>query len=335
MERTRRDLLRACGAAALAGGVAGCLDTFSFGDADGYAAFFPLHDWAEAVSGEVRTFENAVGAGRMGHGFRPDGDLTPRIAATDIFVYLDTPEFSWAQDIAESLRQDHEGDVVLVDALAGLESQLLPFDDEGDGHDGHDHGEETGQDHGEFFDPHVWTDPVLAGEMVGTIRAGLSELDPANEATYRENAVAYQERLDAVNETLTETISTAPLDVAIFAGHDSFGYLEARYDFDLRTPTGVTPDADVSFSDIEDLVEVADTHGIDTVLYDPFEAPQPGNSVPPMVTTLQDAAETVENAEPLSPLEGRTEEWVANDWGWVEQMTEVNAPALERALSPA
>lgn len=37
----------------------------------------------------------------------------------------------------------------------------------------------------------------------------------------------------------------------------------------------------------------------------------------------------------LSPVEGTIEEWAENDWGWVEQMEEVNIPSLEAALNPS
>lgn len=469
MERTRRDVLRAGAGAAVLAGSAGCLDLFDFGDADGYVALYPIQAWTEAVAGDELDFENPVGTGRMGHGWSPDGDITPDIASTDIFIYVDTPEFSWAQNIVETLEADHGDDVLVVDAFDGLEPYLLPFGG-GDGetdatmpdpdhdesfsvetvqqaavdfeiwdrgtntqlgywHDtpadpGHWHGElpevpvdsflpvgivvedsegrivplgpdeqyrvevsgpdgspanvavesraggvriygeSTGTtelvfefyhgderiygtadspmtvdvvedaEHGEFFDPHAWTDPVLVQEMVDTVADGLVAIDEGNEDRYRENAAAYQEELAAVHQSLRETIDEAALDVAVFAGHDSFQYLESRYDFELQTPTGVTPDADVGFSDVEDLVDVIDAEGIDTVLYDPFEAPDPGNSLPNMVETLTDAS-SADNAEPLSPLEGQTEEWADNDWGWIEQMTEVNIPALDRALNPA
>ena len=100
------------------------------------------------------------------------------------------------------------------------------------------------------------------------------------------------------------------------------------------TPTGVSPDEAASFDDISGLVEVIEANGIDTVLYDPFEAAQPGEDVPQMVEAIFENSRA-QNARMLSPVEGTTEEWAENDWGWVEQMEEVNIPSLEAALNPS
>lgn len=461
MNPTRRSVLKAGVGATTFGALAGCLaspDEDDEGENAGYANFFALWDWASEVGGEAFAFENPVEAGSMGHGWSPDGDLAREIAATDLFLYLDTPEFGWAQDVATELERDYE-DVAVIDVMQRIEPYLIPFESEplpepdydhefspdalvledfdiydlrsneqlgywhvehwhggvpdvvlGDtvpfgvviedeeGHvlplgedqeyqldariaDGEDesvarveshgdhvefHGEELGStaavielrrgeeliyDTGdepssfdvveaydgegadEFHDPHVWADPGLVERMVETIADELVAIDPDNEPTYRENAAAYTGRLQDVHQQFETLFEEAEHDVAVFAGHDSFGYLERRYDFELRTPTGVSPNAAASFEDVADLIEVIKEHDLDTVLYDPFEAPTPGEDVPQIVETIFENSD-VENAEPLTPGEGTTAEWVDNGYGWVEQMTEINIPSLEAALNP-
>lgn len=336
MELTRRSALKAGAGAVAATGVAGCLASpFEGGDDDeGYAAFFALWDWAEQVGGEHFSFVNPVEAGEMGHGWSPDGDITRNIASSELFIYLDTPEFSWAQDIAAELERDYD-DVAVVDLLEGLESELLRSDAEAhdtDDHDDHDHSEDDDHDdHDQFYDPHVWVDPVLATEMVDTIADSLAELDPEHAEEYRENAAAYGERIESVHHQFEELVENAERDVAVLAAHDSFGYLEHRYGFELRTPVGITPNAVESFEDVSGLVDVVESHDIDTVLYDPFEASDPDEDVPQMVEVLFEHTD-VENAEPLSATEGTTAEWNDRGWGWIEQMEEMNLPSLRAAL---
>ena len=458
MNLTRRTLLRSGVGAAAAGGLAGCLGVGSpatgDGDGTGYTAFFTIQDWAEHVAGDRFEFTNPVSVGQMGHGWSPDGDVARDIASTQAFLYLDTPEFAWAQDVAAELERDYE-DVGVYDLLDGLGPYLIGFDsgelpDFDRGHDypreslrleefdiydlrsddqlgywhvDHWHGGvpdvpvdgtvpvgivlrddedrvvplgdgeryrldarvadgeaeiidvdahgrqvdltglETGDtalvfeilegdevihdtaedpsslsviesdDEGatEFHDPHVWTDPVLGQEMVGEIRDALVELDPDNADHYEENAAAYTDRMDEVDEAFESLAADAERDVAVFAGHDSFQYLERRYDFELRTPVGISPDAAESFEDIAGLIDVIEEHDIHTVLYDPFEAPDPETDIPQMVEVIFENSD-VENAEPLTPAEGTTETWQENDWGWVEQMLEINVPSLRTAL---
>jgi len=431
--------------------LAGCLGDGGE-NADGYAAFFALYDWANQVGGDHMEFENPVESGEMGHGWSPDSDLAPDVASTDLFFYLDTPEFSWAQDLAETLETDYP-DMTVVDTLDGLEGDLLSFemdestapdtnaeydtdtriaefqfydvrsgertawwhDDHWDGGlpdvelDGEHHmelvvedtdgqvlplenddievvpivaGEDgivdveisghevtfeglseartqlqfellvdgteifdteddflpievveevEGDGVGEFHDPHVWVDPVLVMDIVDTIAETLASHDEANADDYYDNAEAYKSEVKAVHEEFESVVADAELDTAVFAGHDSFNYVTTRYGFELVTPVGVSPDSAESLEDIANLVEVIEEHDIDTVLYDPFEAPDPDEDVPDMVELLFDETD-IEHAEPLTPAEGTTNEWNEEGYGWVDQMTEINLPSLRKAL---
>jgi len=457
MNLTRRSMLKV-GVGGAAVGLSGCVASPFEGENSsdtGYAAFFALWDWGEHVAGDHIELENPIDAGQMGHGWSPDGDITRNIASSGMFIYLDTPEFSWAQDVAAELERDY-GDVMVVDLLDGLDDQLLRFDSGalpepdrgheyppeslqleefdiydlrgndqlGYWHTDHWHGgipdveldgtvpigivlldddervvplgaeetyqldariadgepddildieshgdfvelhgrslgttavvlqirrgdeliyetdndpadvevlEEIDSDSGIFFDPHAWVDPVLAQEMVASLADAFADADPDNEADYRENADAYIERLESVHTQFEELAENAERNVAVLAAHDAFGYLENRYGFELRTPTGISPDADVAFNDISGLIDTIEAHDIDTVLYDPFEAPNPGEDIPQMVEVLFEHTDAT-NAEPLSPAEGTTTEWDEMGWGWVEQMEEMNLPSLRAAL---
>lgn len=459
MNRTRRAVLKAGAGVTATGILAGCLDGPQGGDdagEGGYTIFHALQSFGNGVGGDAFQFENPVETGAMGHGWSPNGDLTREIASTRMFLYLDTPEFSWAQDVASELRGDYE-DVTVVDAMRGIEPYLLPFDEEpipepdrgtdypaeslvledfdivdrrsdtrlGGWHNGHWHGgipdvvldesvpvgivleddqgrvvplgedepyqldarladgepegvveieshgnyvavhgrelgrtgvvlqilrddelvyetaDETapvevveqieGEGADDFHDPHVWTDPVIAERIVDRIADELAAIDPDNATTYEENAAAYTDRIDHIHEQFETLAANANNDVAILAGHDSFRYLERRYDFELQTPTSVSPNDATSFEDIGDILETIEAENIDTVLYDPFEVSNSGEEYPQMVQTIFENSD-VDRAEPLSPVSGTTEEWAENGWGWVEQMDEVNLPSLRAAL---
>ncbi|EMA46831.1 metal ABC transporter substrate-binding protein [Halobiforma nitratireducens] len=462
MNLSRRSLLRSSAGVAALGAAAGCLsepgdDGNPDGSRGGYAAFFALWDWAQEVSGDAMTFTNPVDVGEMGHGWEPPADLQRNVAGSDVFVYLDTAEFSWAQNVAGELA-DEDTDVALIDAMDGLENQLLPIDREtqadrepadydfdpeavsvgdfdvydsqtGDEtaywHGDHWHGElpaipvdgsaavegvfeddegrvlPLGEDeqfqfdarvidganeavleiesegdrvvlHGsetgrtrvvfelvadgqvvwdtsadnmtaevveelgddtapEFYDPHVWADPVLAQQMVETIADELGDIDPDNAAVYEDNAAAYVERLEGVHDQFETLAAEAERDVAVLAGHDSFQYVEHRYDFEIHTPVGISPDAAETESDISESIAVVEEHDIDTILYDPFETPNPDEDVPRMVELLLENTDADEYA-PITPAEGTTAEWNEQGWGWVGQMEEVTIPSLRRAL---
>ncbi|MGM0448268.1 MAG: metal ABC transporter solute-binding protein, Zn/Mn family [Methanobacteriota archaeon] len=382
--------LAVAGTAASLAGCSGAADGGSEAFDSGYAAFFALNDWANEVAGENAEFEDPVDVGQLGHGWTPDGTLATDVAGTDAFVYLDDPEFSWAQDLAETLEDDYDS-VAVIDGLAGLEDDLLDWDhtheeEEGHDEDSHDedshdeenhdedshdeenhdedshdeenhdedshdeenhdedshdedshdeenheedsHDEESGDehDHGEDrqHDPHVWVDPVLAADIVETIATELGGADPDNADAYAANADAYVEELDAVDAAFESIAEEAARDVAVLAGHNSFQYLEARYGFRLHSPVGVSPQNEPTQSEIADTIDLVDAEGIDVVLYDRFQSPRLAESI----VENSDATEAV----PVTPAGGTTAEWNDAGYGYLEQMTEINLPAFERAF---
>ena len=340
MTHSRRSVLRngagllAAGAATSLAGCSGATGGGSAGFGGGYAAFFTLNDWANEIVGDRASFESPVEVGRLGHGWTPDGALAADVAATDAFVYLDSPEFAWAQDLAATLEADYDS-VAVVDALADVEDDLLDWNHshgeesgedghEEDGHDedGHDEG---GHDHDDRqYDPHVWVDPVLAARMVETVATGLGEADPENAEAYADNAAAYAAELDAVDAGFESIAANADREVAVLAGHNSFQYLEARYGFRLHSPVGVSPQNEPSQSEIADTIELVDSEGIDTVLYSRFESTRLAETI----VENSGATETMA----VSPAGGTTEEWNEAGYGYLEQMTEVNLPAFGRAF---
>ena len=344
MTHSRRSVLRrgaglaVAGTAASLAGCSGAADGGSGGFDSGYAAFFTLNEWANEVAGESASFEDPVDVGQLGHGWTPDGTLAADVAATDAFVYLDSPEFSWAQDLAATLESDYDS-VAVVDVLSGLEDDLLEWDhshggeegtDDEENHDGESHDEENhdGENHddgGETrHDPHVWVDPVLAAEMVETIATGLGEADPDNADAYAANADAYAGELDAVDAAFESIAESAARDVAVLAGHNSFQYLEARYGFRLHSPVGVSPQNEPTQSEIADTIDLVDAEGIDVVLYDRFQSPRLAESI------VENSGAT--EAVPVTPAGGTTREWNDAGYGYLEQMTEINVPAFERAF---
>lgn len=183
-----------------------------------------------------------------------------------------------------------------------------------------------------FYDPHVWVDPIHAQAIVAYFAEEFATVVPDESETFKENANAYIERIQGVHEAFEAMAEAAELNVAVAVAHNAFQYLEDRYSFELRTPVGVTPDAAESIDDIAQLAQTIETHEIDTILYDPFESPNPGEDLPQAARLLIDESDRELEAAPISAAEGSTPEWNEAGYGWVEQMENVNLPSLRKAL---
>lgn len=354
MHPTRRRFLQGS-AGLLAAGAAGCVDGLGESpderDDAAYAAFFTLEQFAEAVAGDGLAVENPVPVGTLGHHYEVSTQAQLDVARSRAFVYVDLPGFQrWAVDTAENLAGD-QSEVTLVDAVSDVKLHAADHgsQDHGNGHssgeESHSNGGENhseggeashsgegdhtdaggggGHDHGDF-DPHFWLDPVRAATSVETVRDGLVEADPESADAFESNADEYLSTLSELDETFRTGLEGRERDTVVVASHDSFGYLADRYGFDVHSPVGVSPNAEPSSTEISDTIDVVDDHDIDVVLYDAFES--------------QDLARTVvadssaERTVPLSSVAGTTRDWHDRGWGYVDQMLELNLPALQAAL---
>lgn len=217
----------------------------------------------------------------------------------------------------------HDGDVAwespTLEVVAGdADDEVSDGGDDDHGH-GHDHS------HGEY-DAKFYADPVLAQEGVRNVRDGFVDLDPDNAEYYRENAVAYIDRLQELHERFERRLADRDHDVVVLAGHDSFQYLGERYGFRIHTPVGLSPDHDPTPDQIAEAVELIESEGIEYVLWDYFDGDRAAEVI---------AAEVDHDVETVmvSPAESTTQEWLDEGIGsYVDQLEQITLPALETAL---
>ncbi len=84
--------------------------------------------------------------------------------------------------------------------------------------------------HAHAFNAHFWTDPNYAILYARTVALALSNLDPANQATYSARADAFITRLtalDAAFRAAIQSIPTANRKLVVY--HDSWSYFGRRY----------------------------------------------------------------------------------------------------------
>ncbi|SDD62316.1 metal ABC transporter substrate-binding protein [Natrinema hispanicum] len=201
---------------------------------------------------------------------------------------------------------------------------------------GHDHGHETeddhenedGHDHGHGhaggMDPHFWIDPVRAKTAVDNIQQGFANVDSENSSTYKSNATQYKDKLDDLHSSLQSGLEGASKDVVFVAGHNAFGYLGARYGFEVKTLTSISPDDQPTPRDIEQAQQLISEHDLQYVCSDPLESQQAAQQL----VAETDATEVL----PLTSIPGQTQEWADKDWGYVDVMKNVNLPTLQKAL---
>ncbi len=324
---SRRDALRAGGAAALAG-LAGCTGLGATGSGtdgtpngtDGpvvVASFFSFYDFArEVADGTPVTVENLVPTGLHGHGWEPNASITRRIIEADAFIHVGRDFQPWADRAIQTVKDD-DAATRLINVREGIElvelAASLDRDEEG-----------VGANRGR--DPHFWLDPQRAKRSVDNITEGLVGLAPDHETALRENAATYKsDVLDRIDADYRAIFDAADRDVVQLAAHNAFQYIGVRYGVRMRPlVTNLAASGDVKPTDIVEAKRVIDENGIRYIGAGVFETRRPAQQL---------LAETdVEAYFPVTPYAGVREEWVEENWGYEEIAYNINMPTFEIVL---
>lgn len=100
-------------------------------------------------------------------------------------------------------------------------------------------------------DPHAWQSIENAKIYVANIRDAMIEADAANAATYKDNAVAYLAKLDALDHEVRDAVARIPIDRRkVISAHDAFGYFAATYGIAFVAPQGVSTESEPSAQDV-------------------------------------------------------------------------------------
>lgn len=104
------------------------------------------------------------------------------------------------------------------------------------------------------YDPHVWFDVTLWMEAVEVVEETLVALDPEHAETYRENAAAYLEELEALHAYVQEQAARVPQEKRVLVtAHDAFNYFGQAYGFDVRGLQGISTESEASTGDVQEL----------------------------------------------------------------------------------
>lgn len=178
---------------------------------------FPQYDFARQVAGEHAEVSLLLPLGMESHSYEPTPADVVQIGKSDLFIYTGNYMEGWVSGILDNAASDS---LTVLDVSKGIELDV-------EGEDGHDHHANDGHQH--EYDPHIWTSPVLAKQMVENIAQTLCYIDPEHAADYQANARAYQEKLDALDGEIRQVVADGQRKKVFFGGTFPFHYFFEEY----------------------------------------------------------------------------------------------------------
>lgn len=223
------------------------------------ASFYPLYDFTRQVGGDKVSVTNMTPPGAEPHDYEPSPKELIRAHEADVLVYNGAQLEPWITSFLADYTQ------TTIRASDGIDVHESSDDHHED--DGHDHSASA------TTDPHFWLDPVLAQQIVETIRDGLARADPENAEYYTANADAYTQKLAELDRSFASGLAECKIDTAI-SSHGAFSYIARRYDFRVESIAGIEPDEEPSVAKMAELTNVVKQKGIQYVFFESLVSPR-------------------------------------------------------------
>lgn len=215
-------------------------------------SFSIIDDFARQVGADRVVVKSIVPANGDAHAYEPKPADVIAFKRADLVLVNGLQFDTFMQRLAKS----SETKAPVVEVTKGIEPLKNTEDEHGHGeesaHDDHDHGHE--HDHGEY-DPHAWQSVPNAMIYVKNIADALCKVDSEGCESYKANASAYTQKLQALHESVKAAFSALPKDKrTLITSHDAFGYLGAAYGLTLLAPEGTSSATEATAADVAAII---------------------------------------------------------------------------------
>ncbi len=223
------------------------------------ATLFPQYDFCRQIAGDKARVTLLLPPGMESHNYEPSVSDILSISKSDLFVYTGPYMEAWAQTVIDGLDET----VRVVDVSQGI--TLCEHED----HEEHEH-----EGH-EELDPHIWTDPVLAVEMVRNILAALCQADPHNSGYYTERAKAYIAQLEELDREFSAITAQLKNRVLCHGGRFSMTYFARRYNLTfLAAFDSCSSQAEPSAARVVEMIHQVKEQNLPAVFYEELTEPR-------------------------------------------------------------
>jgi zinc transport system substrate-binding protein len=282
-----------------------------------YTTIFPLKDFVEKIGGELVQVENIVPAGSDAHSFEPTTKTMVKIAEGDAFIYLGTGIEGFADAVINAVKNE---DTAIVKASEGIPLIGASEPSEDEQHEDENNEEHAGEEGG--VDPHVWLDPGRSVQLAENIKNALIKIDPSQQDYFEKNFQALKNNLETVDSNFESMVNESQNKTFIVA-HSAYGYWEDAYGLKQIGISGLSPSAEPSQKQLEEIIKTAENAKLNYILFE-----QNVENRVAEVIKRELGAETLT----LHNLESLTEEDIQNSEDYISLMNK-NIETLKQALN--
>jgi len=131
---------------------------------------------------------------------------------------------------------------------------------------------------GEEENPHVWLSVTYAIEQVKAITSQLCEADPKHERQYKDNAMAYVEKLSDLREEMHSELDSLP-HKEIVTFHEAFPYLAKEFRLKIVSVIEREPGTEPAPKELEELIEQVRALPVKVLFTEPQYSPTAAETI--------------------------------------------------------
>jgi ABC-type Zn uptake system ZnuABC Zn-binding protein ZnuA len=215
------------------------------------ATVAPITSIVANIAGDAADVTGLVPEGINSHTYEPTPSVAKAVASADLIIINGLKLEDPTRDLAEANKADGAAIVELGNRTIGPDGYIYDFS----------FPEEGGKPN-----PHLWTNPPMAGCYARIAAMAMSQADPANAATYGRNLGAYLERLadlDARFRTATATVPAANRKLLTY--HDAYAYFAKEYGWEVLGAVQVSDFEDPTPKEVAELIDQVRRTGVPAI----------------------------------------------------------------------
>ena len=230
--------------------------------------------------------------------------------------------------LGDSVKEEELAEGMQGDSHGHTHSHAQEDDDHDEAHDGsHDHGEEHHHEDEIEYDEHIWLSVKNAEKIVEELTNVLAGKDTKHAQAIRENASAYQSRLNELDTQYAQAVQSAKHDTVLFGDRFPFRYLVDDYGINYYAAfAGCSSETSASFKTVVFLSGKIDELGLSKVLVIENSGEQVAKTV--IENTKNKNAEILT----LDSMQSVTKKQIADGYTYLSVM-EKNLEVLKAALN--
>ncbi len=216
---------------------------------------FSLYDIAQHISGDTLQIINIIPFGVDPNSYEPTPKSMVDISKSELVLYSGAGLEPWTDGFAFKNK--------VIDMSKHITLRELD-ENEHEHHDFHDN-----QCAHNKIDPHYWLDFSNMAIAANLITKELIKISPSDELLYLTNRDNYLKMLEKLDADYKQYLSSCKLNTLI-VNHNAIGYLSNKYDFQVESLSGFSPEAEPSAKSMARLISHVKEHSISTVFFETF-----------------------------------------------------------------